>query len=293
MRFTLYGWLGLIIMLAAELLLLSGNKLVATWFTPIMWTGYILFVDAIVLRVRGSSRLSSNPREIPFLLLISVGVWLLFEAYNLHLKNWQYLGLPFEPFQRNLGFFWSFATIMPGIFVTIDLVNIILFGGRVKLYRNKLMYKEKRMAIPLVIIGLIMVILPILLPGQIAAYLFGLIWLGYIFLVEPLNQRLGVRSFLDELRRGEARNVVVILLAGLLCGFIWESWNFQALNASGAYWVYTIPEALQIFGWKYGMMPVLGLLGFAPFAWELVVMYEFIRKVLGGDKRFGSRSLIH
>ena len=293
MRFPLYGWLGLFIMLAAELLLLIGNKLVATWFTPIMWTGYILFVDAIVLRVRGRSRLSSNPREIPFLLLISVGVWLLFEAYNLHLKNWLYLGLPIEPFQRNLGFFWSFSTIMPGVFVTIDLVQISLFRGKVKLNRSNRRNKEKLIGVPLVILGLIMVVLPILLPGEIAAYLFGLIWLGYIFLIEPLNQRLGVRSLLDELRRGKVRNVVVILLAGLLCGFIWESWNFQALNASGAYWVYTIPEALQIFGWKYGMMPVLGLLGFAPFAWELVVMYEFVRRVFGGDKRMGSRSLIH
>jgi len=293
MRFSLYGWLGLLIMLASELLLLVGNQFVATWFTPIMWTGYILFVDAIVLRVRGSSRLSSNPREIPFLLLISVGVWLLFEAYNLHLNNWHYLGLPIEPSQRNLGFFWSFATIIPGVFVTIDLVQITLFRGRVKLNRSNRKFKEKRIGIPIVILGLVMVILPILLPGQIAAYLFGFIWLGYIFLIEPLNHRLGVRSLLDELQRGEARNVVVILLAGLLCGFIWESWNFQALNASGAYWVYTIPEVLQIFGWKYGMMPVLGLLGFAPFAWELVVMYEFIRKVFGGDKRMGSRSLIH
>ena len=41
-------------MVAAEALLFSGNQIVGRWFTPIVWTGYILFVDALVYAAQGS-----------------------------------------------------------------------------------------------------------------------------------------------------------------------------------------------------------------------------------------------
>jgi hypothetical protein len=66
----------------------------------------------------------------------------------------------------------------------------------------------------------------------------------------------------------------------MACGFIWETWNYQAVMAEGAYWVYTIPEPLRIFGWHFGKMPVLGLLGFPPFALELHAFYTLIRETL-------------
>jgi hypothetical protein len=136
-----------------------------------------------------------------------------------------------------------------------------------------------------------MVLLPLTFPKDIATYLFGSIWSGFILIFEPLNQRIKATSFLSRLRGRDSRSLIAVLVAGILCGFIWESWNFQTFNAGGAYWIYTIPDPLQIFGLKFGMMPVLGLLGFPPFAWELVVIYEFIRKILGGDQRFGLRGL--
>ena len=78
-------------------------------------------------------------------------------------------------------------------------------------------------------------------------------------------------------------------LAGLICGLIWEAWNQQSVAAGGAYWVYLFPEELRPFGWTYGQMPVLGLLGFPPFALELFAFYAIIRESLGGDRIFGDR----
>lgn len=46
-----YGYVGLIIILLAEILLFTGSQIVGRWFTPIVWTGYILLLDALVLRV--------------------------------------------------------------------------------------------------------------------------------------------------------------------------------------------------------------------------------------------------
>jgi hypothetical protein len=40
----LHGRAGLLIIFLAEALLFSGNQVVGRWFTPIVWTGYILYV---------------------------------------------------------------------------------------------------------------------------------------------------------------------------------------------------------------------------------------------------------
>jgi hypothetical protein len=56
-----------------------------------------------------------------------------------------------------------------------------------------------------------------------------------------------------------------MLLAGAFCGFLWELWNFRA----GAKWIYTVPHLgfLKVFE-----MPLLGFLGFPPFALECYAM---------------------
>jgi hypothetical protein len=49
------------------------------------------------------------------------------------------------------------------------------------------------------------------------------------------------------------------------CGFLWELFNFWA----GSKWIYTVPYvgSLKVFE-----MPILGFLGFPPFAVECYVM---------------------
>ena len=55
-----HGWLGLGIIAAAEALLVGGHPLVGRWFTPIVWTGYVLLADALVARATGRSYLTSD-----------------------------------------------------------------------------------------------------------------------------------------------------------------------------------------------------------------------------------------
>ena len=120
MRLKWYGWLGLGIILVAEILLFAGQPFAAKWFTPIVWTGYILFADALALRLRGHSLIHERPREALMLAWISAGCWLLYEAYNVRLQNWFYVNVPASPLERNWAYLWSFATIMPGMFETAD-----------------------------------------------------------------------------------------------------------------------------------------------------------------------------
>jgi hypothetical protein len=286
--FPWHGWLGIAAMIITEIALYSGNKFVSTWMTPLMWTGYILTIDALVYKIQGKSWLKSRTREVPFLILISVGVWIIFEIYNFHLKNWLYVGLPSNMFIRDIGFFWSFATIMPGVFITSEFIHSLVGKNIQKVDTIPPHRHLTTMDWIKICIGLLMVTVPIFLKEEDASYLFALIWIGYIPLLDPINKRLGAPTISSYWKRSNRGIIVLLLAAGFICGLLWETWNYQAFQAQGAFWVYTIPQPLRIFGLHYGKMPVLGLLGFPPFALELYVFYQLFRKCCRGDRIFGS-----
>ena len=74
-RLPVHGYLGIAIMIAAEALLFGGNQIVGRWFTPIVWTGYILFVDALVYKLKGQSLLTTERLELLIIVVISIGGW--------------------------------------------------------------------------------------------------------------------------------------------------------------------------------------------------------------------------
>lgn len=283
-HFPFFGWMGILILLLCEVLVWLGSAIVATWFTPLMWTGYILLADALVARLGGASWLTTRQREIPLLLLLSVGVWLMFEAYNLHLRNWVYVNVPETASVRNLAYFWSFATIMPGVFETSDLLSMLLPSGRRKASEAPLRPGALAAAFA---VGLALVTIPLAVPEHVAAYLFAAVWIGFIPLLEPVLDLLGVGGVLRDWRNGKWQTAAALLLGGLVCGFLWETWNYQAYLHAGAFWVYTIPQPLRVLGLHFGKMPVLGLLGFPPFALELHALYQILKALLGGDSLFG------
>jgi len=275
MRLTWYGWVGLGIVVAAEILLFAGQPFVARWFTPIVWTGYILFADALALRLRGESLIHDRPREMVMLVWISIGCWLLFEAYNLRLRNWYYVNVPENAVARNLAYGWSFATIMPGMFETADVLEGLGLLGRVRVEGAPL---SPTLLAASVVVGFAFVTLPPLLPFKIAHYTFGFVWIGFILLLEPINMRLGVDSPLAHWAGGKPGHALRLLASGFIAGLLWEFWNFWA----SAGWRYVLPWPLD-FGPHYFRMPVLGLLGFPPFAWESWAMFQFLKGALRGD----------
>ena len=66
---------------------------------------------------------------------------------------------------------------------------------------------------------------------------FPLVWLGFVFLLEPFNFRAGRPSILKELNEGKIGTLFQFLLSGMICGLLWEFWNFWA----EAKWVYAVP----------------------------------------------------
>src|ERR1700683_431594 len=121
--FPAHGWLGLAALIGAEYLMFHGIEPAATYFTPVAWTSYILIADAAVFAISGHSRLREEPLGLLKMAALSIPLWLIFEAYNLRLENWSYVGLPHGQVEKWFGYGWCFATITPGIFMTEALIG--------------------------------------------------------------------------------------------------------------------------------------------------------------------------
>lgn len=260
--FPAYGWLGLIALAGAEYLMLRGIEPVATYFTPIAWIAYMLVADAATCGISGYSRFREEPLGLLKMATLSIPLWLIFEAYNLRLDNWIYVGLPVSWVARYFGYAWSFATITPGIFLTASLIES--FGWFAS--RSRPVRFSRDTEVRFMIAGAVMLIVPVIVPQHVGAYVFGLVWAGFIFLLDPVNSRLHLPSFEGDLARGYRGRIYSFLIAGWVCGWLWEFWNYWA----AAKWIYTFP-LLQ--GWKIFEMPVPGYLGFLGFALECFTMY--------------------
>lgn len=282
----LHGQAGLLIVFLAEALLFSGNQIVGRWFTPIVWTGYVLFVDALVHKIKGRSLLVNNRAEFLIIAVISIGGWWLFELYNtprfwesdLELW-WHYHNLEPNPFLRRVGYDWAFATISPALFETAELFGAISFISLkstrpVKLSRGSLYF--------MIVIGCVSAALPLLV---ISAWLVPLVWLGLILMLDPINALRGDPSITGDIICGKYQRLLALLASGGLCGLLWEFWNYWALTK----WTYTVPYFGNV---KMFEMPLLGYLGFPPFAVECWAMYVLIRSLGLGVRGWSDSAII-
>jgi hypothetical protein len=237
------------------------------FFYLFVWWPYIFLADGMVAARQGSSPIFTNPRAFLYLLPWSTTIWLVFELFNLRLSNWHYINLVSVLPVRWAGYALSFATVLPGIFITSELLRVF---GKFRSASSRPFRLTPRLILMLQAAGGLMLILPMLWPR----YFFPFVWGGFVLLLDPVNMRLGAPCLLKDLSRGRPERVYRLLAAGLICGLLWEFWNFWAT----AKWIYTVPFVGDI---KLFEMPVAGFLGFPPFALECFVMYTFIC-VLGG-----------
>ena len=283
-----FGWLGLGIMVMAELLLFRVPA-VAVVFTAIMWTGYILFLDGWIWQRGGFSYFIDRKREWPMLFLISVLLWDMFEILNVKGQNWVYLDLAPNLGIREWTALWAFGTIIPALLRTWN------FFGTLKILERSPEWRVKFTPFMLAfsfITGVAFIVLPVLMSETWAKILVPCTWVGFILLVEPVNYLLnkpGI-SMYRQLEQGNTRPLLQLLVAGLFCGFVWEGLNEQALHAGGQGWTYELADIWNRLGFyqTFGEMPLVGFGGYPFFIWENFVMYELIKYVMQGDKMWKS-----
>ena len=257
-----YGWVGVLVVVFMELSALLDIPHINIWVTPVAWYGYILLFDWLVYKKSAQSLLMTNFKEFLIMLPSSVALWCVFELHNLCFLNWEYVQLPDSNILTAIGFVTSFATILPALYVTYLYLREISF---LQIKVTPHMYSKRRLLLE-IIFGIALIIVATAYPSR---YTGPLIWPCYLFVFVPLNYLLGVPSVLKEREAGNYRDMLAMFCSGYICGFFWEFFNFWA----GSKWVYHVPFLHDI---KIFEMPIVGFLGFGPFAIAFIEMYRFL-----------------
>jgi hypothetical protein len=242
--------------------MVSGQEAILQYLYFFAWYPYIIFLDGFLYRLKGKSWLPDRPRDFGKMLAWSITVWLVFEALNLVLKNWGYVGVVPVGWIRWGGYALAFATVLPGVLLTAEVMEELKLFGDVK---GRSFNLGPWQPVSLVM-GVGLLVFPLVWPH----YTFPLIWGAFFFLLDPLCELMGGPSLIVRFAGGERRPFLNLLTAGLVCGVWWESWNWFATSK----WVYTLP-VLNCF--KVFEMPLPGYLGFPPFALECAAMYNFMK----------------
>lgn len=239
-----------------------GQRDILQWLFFFAWYPLILFLDGLLYRLRGASWLLDRPQGLFRMAFWSVTVWLVFEAFNLVLKDWGYTGVIANPWVRWPGYALAFATVLPGVLLAAEVFSALGAWRGSRGRPVKLTFSWEPLSL---LLGTALLVLPLIFPR----HAFPLVWVAFFFLLDPWVRLLGGRSLIQAWLDGERREHLCLAAAGLGCGLWWEAWNYPTT----AKWVYTLP--VLNFG-KVFEMPVLGYLGFAPFALECAVMYNFM-----------------
>jgi len=255
-------FLGAAVLAGAVLLLVSGSAFMRTWFYLFAWWPFILIVDSLNYRKGGASLFTRPERDALFMAFVSVSVWLVFELFNLRLRNWSYHELPNPLWQRWLGYFTAFASVIPALVVLAE-----FFRQRLSRMRMPVLplNPTPRFLRACTLLGVMLFAVTLLWPPLF----FPCVWLCFIFILEPFHFRLENPSLLTDLKRKDGTRFWSWAAAGLASGFVWEFFNFWA----GSHWEYSLPyfEFGRIF-----QMPILGYLGFIPFALEVMAIYGLL-----------------
>ena len=99
-------------------------------FTAIVWVGYLILCEGLLTLATGKSPIRKRPHHFALLCLASVFIWAVFDMinFNLGMRAWLYIGMPGTPgipggfADRALGYFLAFATIVPGMLLSGQLL---------------------------------------------------------------------------------------------------------------------------------------------------------------------------
>lgn len=272
--FPHYGSLGIALVAVAWTISWAHVQPLAQFYFFPIWFGYILAVDAVVATRRGTSLLKQGILPFVGLFVMSLAFWWGFEGLNIPVQNWHYRGADgYSP----LGFFLSaslsFSTVLPAVLETATLVaSFVSPKCYLSFARPPVPIRRLRVIMAL---GVVALIAPWIWPH----YAYPLLWASGLLLAEPANWLLGRPSFMRQLAAGKLALLWTLFAAGIVCGVLWEMWNFY----SSPQWYYVLPgiDAPRIFE-----MPLPGFLGYFPFALELYAMYNLVLWMFNAGSRF-------
>lgn len=226
-------------------------------FLALACWAYILLADNLVYRYSGASTCVSYTGDLVILAAGSTGLCCVLELFNLRFHAWHYVSRPSGGIMRWCGLGLAWAAVIPSLVVTNDVLFSLGAWRWTSAPHLILRHRYLDLALPA---GAVLLCLAFAFPD----FLWPLVFAAFFIMVEPLNRRLGLPSFLREWEFGLPGKTVRLALAGLICGLLWNACNF----AAGSRWVYTggFGAGPELFGLSLSVY-----LGFPLFA---LVMYS-------------------
>lgn len=276
LAFPWWGWAAGV--LGAAAWVLAWTRL--EWFAPFqphtfapLWLAYILVVNAWCRRRTGRSLLTHRPRFFFGLFPASALFWWFFEYLNRFVQNWYYVGPAFGPWEYFVYASLPFATVLPAVRSTQELVRS--FGGFRRAFgRVPPLRLGRHPALPWAALAAA--------AGGLAGIgvwpnrLHALVWVAPLLIIAALRSLRHEPHPLQNLTRPDWTAPAAAVLAALVCGFFWEMWNSGSL----AQWRYSVPfvQRFEVFA-----MPLLGYAGYLPFGLECAAVCRLVEDLLPGE----------
>ena len=242
------------------------------FFIP-LWFAYIGVANALCAHRSGTCPMRQEPLFFAALFPLSAVFWWFFEYLNQFVQNWCYTGVEYGPVAYSVHASVSFSTVLPAVYTTWWWLSGLgwlerRFSGLPSLRR----FAAPTWRWPLFLLscaGLIGV-------GLRPAELSPLLWIAPLLILTSLRHIAGRRTLFTAMVEGDWRPVLTAAMAALVCGFLWEMWNYCSL----AKWKYSIPyvHRFQLFE-----MPVLGYMGYLPFGLLCIEITAVVREIFPGD----------
>ncbi len=275
--FPWWGWLAGIAVLLFWILAWTRFSWFAEWqtltFFP-LWVSFIFVINAHTYSRTGTCLLLQRPRFFLLLFVTSALFWWYFEYLNRFIENWKYLGT--ESF-TSLGYIGhctlAFSTVLPAVFSIINwLQSFPSLGARKPSPPTRTL---SPLPLWMMLCGGSFLLMGIVIWPN---YLFPFVWVAPLLILLAIQHLLGESTVFSHLSAQGWRPILLPALAGLICGFFWEMWNFY----SAAQWVYSIPFVDVFYLFE---MPIVGYGGYIPFGLECVVAVGFFSLARTRDKR--------
>ena len=270
-RFPWWGWLGLALLGASWFLAWRDGLVPPGWrrhvFTP-LWFGYILVMNGLAHRRRGAALLTHRTRWFAALFPVSAAFWWLFEHLNRFAGNWYYTGVSASgDWDYFLQATLPFSTVLPAVASTWAWLRTFprLDAMALPAVRGSSIALWSAFAAALAALACI---------GIWPDLLFPALWLAPVPILVGLQKQLLGDTLLAPLAHGDWRPVLQPALAGLVCGALWEMWNY----GSAAQWHYSVPYVQRFLVFE---MPLLGYAGYLPFGLECALVMDLVAQMAG------------
>ena len=278
-KFPIWGWFGIALTLTTWFL--AWTRL--DWFTPFqkytfspIWIGYIIAVNALTYKRRGTCLLTNTPIYMLKLSLASAIFWWFFEYLNRFVQNWVYIGISdLSPTQYFIFASLPFATVLPAVMSTAELLESFPQSAAGLQNFIRINTKQRRAAATAILL------LASLGLAGIATHpdlLYPLLWIAPLLIITSLQTISGQPTIFSPVRNGNWQRIYIMACAALICGGFWELWNFGSV----AKWIYTVPYVNRF---KIFEMPLLGFAGYIPFGLECAVIADLLKPAKESDKQ--------